>query len=132
MRIAAVLLAVDEGAVAPVDGERRVDRDVRALREGGCGPIVVVTGQVPIELLGGLVVSDPRWRDGPGSSVRTGLAALPPRTDRAVLARTGAPDLTPGAVRQVIAAGARPPADLDRPAGLAFLALHAGRAEHMS
>ena len=75
-KIAAVLLAVDEEALAVVDGQRRVDRDVKALREGGCGPIVVVTGQAPIELLGGLVVSDPHWRDGPGSGVRTGLDAL--------------------------------------------------------
>ncbi|GAA2732324.1 NTP transferase domain-containing protein [Actinocorallia aurantiaca] len=113
LRIAAVLLATDEDAVALIDGERRVDRDVRTLREGGCGPIAVVTGAVPIEVLGGLIVPDPRWRDGPESSVRAGLAALPPRTGSALLARTGAPGLTPGAVRQAIEAGARPPADLD-------------------
>ncbi|MEO3783443.1 NTP transferase domain-containing protein [Actinocorallia sp. B10E7] len=123
LRIAAVLLATDEDAVALIDGERRVDRDVRALREGGCGPILVVTGAVPIEVLGGLIVPDPHWRDGPASGVRAGLAALPPHTTSAVLARTGAPGLTPGAVRRAIEEGARPPGDPGAPADLAFLDL---------
>lgn len=123
LRIAAVLLAMDEDAVASVDGERRVDRDVRALREGGCGPILVVTGAVPIEVLGGLIVPDPHWQDGPGSGVRAGLAALPPGTDRALVARTGASGLTAGAVLRAIEAGARPATDLDHLDDLAFLDL---------
>ena len=85
MSVAGVLLAAGEGsrfggpkAVAELDGERLVDRAVRVLRLGGCDPVVVVLGAAVVEVPGAdLVVVNPDWATGMGSSLRAGLAALP-------------------------------------------------------
>ena len=79
---AGLLLAAGEGrrlgrpkATLELDGERLVDRGVRTLRDGGCSPVLVVAGAAQIEVIGAVVVPNPDWRDGMGSSLRAGLAA---------------------------------------------------------
>lgn len=115
--IAGLLLAAGEGsrlgrpkALVELDGERLVDRGVRLLRHGGCGPVLVVTGAVSVEVIGAVVVPNPNWREGMGSSLRTGLAALPPDCQAVVVALVDQPRISPAAVRRLIdtrAAGAR-------------------------
>jgi CTP:molybdopterin cytidylyltransferase MocA len=88
--VAGLVLAAGEGrrlgqpkALLEIDGERLVDRAVRVLREGGCRPVYVVAGAAPLVDLPGettappvIVVENPDWRTGMGSSVRRGLAAV--------------------------------------------------------
>ncbi|WP_433468545.1 nucleotidyltransferase family protein [Spirillospora sp. CA-128828] len=108
---AGLLLAAGEGsrlgrpkATLELDGERLVDRGVRMLRDGGCSPVVVVAGAAQIEVIGAVVVPNPDWRDGMGSSLRAGLAALPPACPAVVVALVDQPLVTPAAVGRLVAA----------------------------
>lgn len=107
--IAGLLLAAGEGsrlgrpkALVELDGERLVDRGVRLLRGAGCGPVLVVTGAVSVEVIGAVVVPNPHWREGMGSSLRAGLAALPADSEAVVVALVDQPRVTPAAVRRLI------------------------------
>jgi nicotine blue oxidoreductase len=109
--VAGLLLAAGEGrrfgrpkALVEFDGERLVDRGVRMLRDAGCGPVVVVTGAAPIEVIGAVVVPNPDWHTGMGSSLRAGLSALPPGCPAAVVALVDQPRVTAEAVRRLMAA----------------------------
>lgn len=106
---AGLLLAAGEGsrlgrpkATLELDGERLVDRGVRTLRDGGCSPVLVVAGAAQIEVIGAVVVPNPDWRDGMGSSLRAGLAALPPACPAVVIALVDQPLVTPAAVARLI------------------------------
>lgn len=108
---AGLLLAAGAGrrlgrpkATLELDGERLVDRGVRTLRDGGCSPVLVVAGAAQIEVIGAVVVPNPDWRDGMGSSLRAGLAALPPACPAVVIALVDQPLVTPAAVARLIAA----------------------------
>ncbi|MFI0407092.1 NTP transferase domain-containing protein [Actinomadura sp. 3N508] len=108
---AGLLLAAGEGsrlgrpkATLELDGERLVDRGVRMLRDAGCSPAIVVVGAEPVEVIGAVVVPNPRWREGMGSSLRAGLAALPPACPAAVVALVDQPLITAAAVGRLIAA----------------------------
>ncbi|MFI0367982.1 NTP transferase domain-containing protein [Actinomadura sp. 1N219] len=108
---AGLLLAAGEGsrlgrpkATLELDGERLVDRGVRMLRDAGCSPAIVVVGAEPVEVIGAVVVPNPDWRDGMGSSLRAGLAALPPACPAAVVALVDQPLITAAAVGRLIAA----------------------------
>ncbi|MGW6770912.1 nucleotidyltransferase family protein [Streptomyces sp. NPDC055037] len=63
-------------------GRPLVEHGACALREGGCGPVHVVLGAAAhtvrsrAELPGYVLVDNPRWADGMGSSLRAGLASL--------------------------------------------------------
>ncbi|MCK4741138.1 MAG: putative selenium-dependent hydroxylase accessory protein YqeC [Anaerolineales bacterium] len=72
------------------DGEALIQRSVRAAREAGLDPIVVVLGadgpavrdalgKIPIQ-----ITSNPDWAEGQSSSVRAGLKMLAPNVDGAV------------------------------------------------
>lgn len=110
-RPAGVLLAAGAGrrlgrpkALVEFDGERLVDRGVRMLRAAGCSPVIVVIGAAPLEVTGAVVVPNPGWRGGMGSSLRAGLGALPPGCPAAVIALVDQPRVTSEAVRRLIAA----------------------------
>jgi nicotine blue oxidoreductase len=124
--VAGLLLAAGEGrrfgrpkALVEFDGERLVDRGIRTLRSGGCGPVIVVMGAAPIEVIGAVVVPNPDWRAGMGSSLRTGLAALPPDCPAVVITLVDQPLVTAAAVGRLIEA-------YDRGASIA-VATYAGR-----
>jgi len=113
MTVAGLLLAAGEGrrlgrpkALVEVAGERLVDRGVRLLRDGGCQPVYVVTGAVPLEVDGAVVVANPDWRDGMGSSLRAGLAALSAQEDvgAVVVALVDQPRIGAEAVRRLLRA----------------------------
>ncbi len=109
--IAGLLLAAGEGsrlgrpkALVEIAGRTLVERGVDLLRDGGADPVVVVTGAVTVDLPGVLTVHNPGWSSGMGSSLRTGLAALPEHADAVVVALVDQPLIGPAAVRRLIAA----------------------------
>jgi CTP:molybdopterin cytidylyltransferase MocA len=82
-RVAGILLAAGDGtrlgqpkATVELAGATLAERGVRLLRDGGADPVLVVTGAVPVELVGALTVHNPDWLSGMGSSLATGLRAL--------------------------------------------------------
>ncbi|PZG12318.1 nucleotidyltransferase family protein [Nonomuraea aridisoli] len=111
--VAGLLLAAGRGsrlgrpkALVEYAGERLVDRGVRLLAEGGCHPVVVVLGAAEAQVDGAVTVHNPRWASGMGSSLRAGLAALPPQARAVVVALVDQPLIRPEAVRALIASGA--------------------------
>ncbi|MFP3987116.1 nucleotidyltransferase family protein [Streptomyces sp. E11-3] len=94
--VAGLLLAAGGGrrlggrpkALLTHQGRPLVEHAVRVLREGGCGQVHVVVGasaaavRERADLSGCVVVDNPDWEQGMGSSLRVGLDSL---------ARTGAP-----------------------------------------
>jgi CTP:molybdopterin cytidylyltransferase MocA len=108
---AGLLLAAGEGsrlgtpkALVEIDGIRLVDRGVRMLHEAGCTPIVVVTGAARVDVAGAVVVHNPGWRTGMGSSLRAGLSALAPDCPAVVIALVDQPNVTAEAVLRLRAA----------------------------
>ncbi|MDX2978889.1 nucleotidyltransferase family protein [Streptomyces microflavus] len=89
-KVAGVLLAAGGGrrlggrpkALLEHRGRPLVEHALRALRNGGCGPLHVVLGAAADEvraradLTGSVVTVNPGWEEGMGSSLRLGLAAL--------------------------------------------------------
>ncbi|WP_062444098.1 nucleotidyltransferase family protein [Herbidospora daliensis] len=109
--IAGVLLAAGAGrrfgrpkALVEYKGERLVDRGVRLLEEGGCHPVVVVLGAACTQVRGAVTVLNPDWATGMGSSLRVGLAAVPPEAPGVVVALVDQPLIRPEAVERLIAA----------------------------
>ncbi len=105
---AGLLLAAGEGsrlgrpkALVEIDGVRLVDRGVRMLHEAGCTPIIVVTGAARVDVAGAVVVHNPDWRTGMGSSLRAGLSALAPDCPAVVIALVDQPKVTADAVRRL-------------------------------
>jgi len=91
-------------AVVRIAGQSLADRGVDLLRAGGAAPVVVVTGAASAEPLGALIVHNPDWRSGMGSSLAAGLTALPDTVAAAVIALADQPLVGPESVRRLIAA----------------------------
>jgi CTP:molybdopterin cytidylyltransferase MocA len=118
--VAGVVLAAGEGrrvggpkAVLVINGERLVDRAIRVLHEAGCAPVYVVAGAAPLtEFASGtaapvIVVDNPDWQTGMGSSVRAGLCAVV--EEAAVVMVVDTPGIGADVVRRLVdayAAGA--------------------------
>jgi nicotine blue oxidoreductase len=110
-QVAGVLLAAGEGkrlgtpkALVELGGRRLVDRGADLLREGGTAPVLVVTGAVPVTVPGVILVPNPDWRTGMGSSLAAGLGALPGDCAAAVIALVDQPLIGPEVVRRLLAA----------------------------
>ena len=117
MRIAGLVLAAGGGsrfggpkALALLRGRPLAERAVALLREGGCAPVHIVLGaqaeraMASLDLGDAVVVTNPGWQSGIGSSLRAGLAALPETADAAVVVLVDQPLIGAEAVRRVIAA----------------------------
>jgi CTP:molybdopterin cytidylyltransferase MocA len=119
--VAGLLLAAGGGrrlggrpkALLPHGGRPLVEHGVRALREGGCTTVHVVLGAAAAEvraaadLAGCVLVDNPHWPDGMGSSLRAGLASLSaavPRPAAAVVTLVDQPLVGAAAVARVVAA----------------------------
>ena len=110
MRIAGIVLAAGSGSrfgepKAPVviGGERLVDRAARTLREAGCDPVVVVLGAWIGDVPNAVIVENPAWEEGMGSSLRVGLNAVEQfDVDAAVVTLVDLPGLTSQAVARVV------------------------------
>ena len=110
-QVAGVLLAAGEGkrlgtpkALVEVGGRRLVDRGADLLRDGGTTPVVVVTGAAPVTVPDVILVPNPDWRTGMGSSLAAGLRALPAECAAAVIALVDQPLIGAGVVRRLVAA----------------------------
>lgn len=66
--------------------------------------VVVVQGAYPLEASDVRVVPCADWEQGPGASLRCGLAALGPGVEAAVVCLADGPNLSPQAVRRVLTA----------------------------
>ena len=77
-----------------------------ALRQGGCGDVVVVLGaatDVDVPAPARAVIAED-WAHGVSASVRAGVLALPDDAEFAVLTTVDTPDVGAAAVRRVLAA----------------------------
>lgn len=125
MTAAGLVLAAGEGrrlgrpkALVALAGELLVDRAVRLLREAGCDPVVVVLGAAAEEvraqastLDGCVVVENPDWPAGMGSSLRRGLeAVVATGASRAAVTVVDLPTLTAAVLRRLLAADSARPA----------------------
>lgn len=102
-------------ALVRLDGVLLVERAVATARAGGLAPVYVVVGaaadrvRAEADLGDAVLVDNPDWETGMGSSLRAGLAALD-TTDAAAatVLLVDMPGVTPAAVARVAAgAGAR-------------------------
>jgi nicotine blue oxidoreductase len=89
-------------------GRLFVESAAGVLAAAGCRPVVVVLGaaadtvRADADLSGYLVVDNPDWPSGMGSSVRVGLAALPD-VSAVVVLPVDVPGVTPAAVARLLA-----------------------------
>lgn len=118
--VAGLLLAAGGGrrlggrpkALLPYRGRPLVEHAVRSLREGGCERVHVVLGAAADEvrsravLTGCVLVDNPGWTSGMGSSLRAGLASLTAASVRsgALVMLVDQPGIGPVAVARVLAA----------------------------
>ncbi|MEV0681498.1 nucleotidyltransferase family protein [Actinosynnema sp. NPDC050436] len=115
MRVAGLLLAAGAGrrfggpkALVRRGGALWVESARSALRDAGCAPVVVVLGagaddvRARATLGDALVVENPAWATGMGSSLRAGLAALGTSADAVVVLPVDTPGVTVEAVRRFV------------------------------
>jgi len=103
--IAAVVLAAGEGS--RYGGPKQqvlLPHVLRRLARAPVDEVVVVLGAHPVPVEGAQVVSCPDWERGPGASLRSGLAALGPQVEAAVVCLADGPLLDPQAVARVVSA----------------------------
>ena len=130
LKIAAVVLAAGQaqrlgGQPKPllrVDGVPLIRSLAQALDEAGVAQTVVVTGHRADEIEAALAgaparcVHNPDYADGPGTSLRSGLAALPAALDGILVALADQPLLTAADIAALLEAFAhRGDADIVRP-----------------
>jgi CTP:molybdopterin cytidylyltransferase MocA len=100
--IAAVVLAAGASSRYGTNPPKQVEllpMVLAALRESSVDEVVVVSGAhaVPVES-----VHCADWENGPGASLRCGLAALPDVAEAAVVVLADGPNLDPRAVDRVV------------------------------
>ncbi|MFT7834998.1 nucleotidyltransferase family protein [Saccharothrix sp. BKS2] len=115
MRVAGLVLAAGAGsrfgrpkALVAHRGVRWVEHAAAVLGDAGCAPVVVVLGaaaatvRAETSLAGLVVVDNPGWATGMGSSLRVGLAALT-GVDAVVVLPVDTPGVTAAAVGRLVA-----------------------------
>lgn len=117
MIVAGLLLAAGAGerfggpkALVSFDGKLLVERAAELLAAGGCAPVHVVLGAAAeevsarAELSDAVVVDNPEWATGMGSSLRAGIRSLPDEVHVAVVALVDQPLIGVPVVERLIAA----------------------------
>ncbi|MCV7149914.1 nucleotidyltransferase family protein [Mycolicibacterium pyrenivorans] len=108
--VSGVLLAAGAGTrygmpKVLADGGEWLRRGVAALRDGGCGDVVVVLGAAVVDVPSpARAVVAEEWAQGVSASVRAGLLALRDDAEFAVLTTVDTPDVGAAAVARVLAA----------------------------
>ena len=100
--IAAVVLAAGASSRYGTEPPKQVEflpRVLAGLQESSVDEIVVVSGAHPLPVES---VHCADWECGPGTSLRAGLAALPPEAEAVVVVLADGPDLDPRAVDRVV------------------------------
>jgi nicotine blue oxidoreductase len=118
VRVAGLVLGAGAGtrvgrpkALLTLDGRRFVDLAVDALRAGGADPVFVVVGAVDVGQVDAIVVANPQWATGIGSSLSAGLQAaesyarLASSLDGVVVTLVDQPRIGSEAVARVVDAG---------------------------
>ena len=113
-------------ALLAAGDETFLHRAVRALREGGCAYVVVVTARLDDEaarriaeeaaLLDAGIAVNPAAESQQADSLRIALRSLPPEAEAAVVAPVDVPDVSGALVRAVIDAHRRTGAPVALPA----------------
>jgi CTP:molybdopterin cytidylyltransferase MocA len=98
--IAAVVLAAGAATRYGAPKQREFLPAVLAALEGI--ETVVVQGAYELEAPGARVVDCPNWHDGPGASLRCGLAALPDDVTHALVVLADGPNLDARAVSRLL------------------------------
>lgn len=138
-RVGGVVLAAGGGrriggpkALLRVDGRLLVDRAVEVLRDGGCGPVVVVLGAdaaavvAAATLPGAVVVVNDGWAEGIGSSLRTALRVMTDLpVEAALMTLVDQPGVGAPSVERIRAAAAQADPTVD-----AVVATYRGRPSH--
>ena len=123
---AALILAAGAGrrmggpkALLAFEGETLLRRAARAALEAGCDPVVAVTGDWDSGLDGLAVraVVNPVAAEGMASSIRAGIAALPPGAKSVLILTVDQPAVDESLLRRLLALAA---ADPTRPAACAY------------
>jgi CTP:molybdopterin cytidylyltransferase MocA len=104
--VAAVVLAA--GAATRYGGPKQAEflpAVLAALEQARVQEVVVVAGAHPLSVdsTQARVVQCDRWADGPGASLRCGLAALGDEVSHALVVLADGPELDPRAVERVVA-----------------------------
>ena len=109
MRVAAIVLAAGEASRFGSPKQRLLlPRVLERLAETSVDGIVVVEGAHPLSVPSDTVSPGVRvapcqeWADGPGASLRCGLAALEGNVEAAVVVLADGPRLSPQAVERVL------------------------------
>ena len=99
--IAAVVLAAGAATRYGAPKQREFLPVVLAALQG-IEPVIVVQGAYELEAPGARVVDCPHWMDGPGASLRCGLAALPANVTHALVVLADGPNLDRRAVQRLL------------------------------
>jgi nicotine blue oxidoreductase len=111
--IAAVVLAAGAASRFGEPKQRLLlPRVLARLAETSLEDVVVVAGAYDLEAESARLVECPDWEQGPGASLRCGLAALSAETEAAVVCLADGPNLSPEAVARVVAAWREGEADV--------------------
>jgi len=111
--IAAVLLAAGAATRFGEPKQRLLlPRVLARLAETSVDEVVVVAGAHGLDAGSARLVPCPDWEQGPGASLRCGLAALGNGVEAAVVCLADGPNLAPAAVERVLAAWREGTADV--------------------
>lgn len=111
--VAGLLLAAGGGrrfgmpkALVPWGSGLLVEHAAATLADAGCDPVITVLGAAADEVrsrarLPGLLVDNPDWAEGMGSSLRVGLNALGD-SDAVIVLTVDTPGITANAIRRLI------------------------------
>ncbi len=109
--VAGLVLAAGAGlrigtpkAEIEIEGERLVDRAVKILKEAGCEKVFVVLGAWVGDVSGAVIIENPTWQEGMGSSLLAGLSVLSKDVEISamVLTLVDLPGLTAAGVTKII------------------------------
>jgi molybdenum cofactor cytidylyltransferase len=129
--LAGVVLAAGRGArmegravklLLPFQGEPLVHRAARLALAAGLAPVVVVVGAHGAEIAAALadlpvrLVANPAWESGQASSLRAGIAALPPRVGGTFFLLGDQPLISPALLQGLAARQAHTGAAITLPA----------------
>lgn len=116
-RVAAIVLAAGKSSrmganklLAEIGGTPLVARTVSAVKASPVDTVIVVTGRDAeevahaVEPLGVRTVHNAQYTEGLATSLKAGLAALPPETDAAVICLGDMPRVSPASIAKLIAA----------------------------
>jgi molybdenum cofactor cytidylyltransferase len=124
--IPAIVLAAGAGrrmggpkALLVIEGETLLQRTVRIALSVGCHPVIAVVGDWdpgPLDP-GVILVHNPGAAEGMASSIRLGIAALPPESEAALIMTVDQPAVNADVLGRLLALATE---DRDRPAACAY------------